>query len=194
MSKGKGTEKVVPLKCVVTGDGAIGKTCMLISYTNNQFPKEYVPTVFNNYTKNLLCNGRQIAMMLWDTAGQEDYGKLRPLSYKKSDILLICFAIDNKDSAENIITKWVPEAKQYAPAVPFIIVGTKSDLRKSHDPSNDYVELVPEWKGQNIASDTGAVGYVECSALNQDNLKQVFELAAKTAIESKTQEGCCGIM
>ncbi|KAJ1498683.1 hypothetical protein HMI55_004802, partial [Coelomomyces lativittatus] len=66
---------------------------------------KYVPTVFENYVADIDVDGKRVELALWDTAGQEDYDRLRPLSYPDSHVILICFAIDSPDSLENVNEK-----------------------------------------------------------------------------------------
>ena len=166
------------IKCVIVGDGATGKTAMLISYTTNTFPGEYIPTVFDNYSTNVMVDNRIIYLSLWDTAGQEDYDRLRPLSYTQTDVFLLCFSINNEASFENIKSKWIPEINHYCPKTPIILIGTKSDLRLTIP---DH-KLISFQDGLLAVKELNLVRYMECSSMNQKGLKSVFDEAIRTVI------------
>ncbi|XP_075430191.1 rho-related GTP-binding protein RhoA-A-like isoform X2 [Ascaphus truei] len=116
-------------KLVTVGDGGCGKTCLLIVFSGDEFPESYIPTVLDNYVADIEVDNRQVELILWDTAGQEDYDQLRPMSYSDTDVILMCFSIASPDSLRNIPEKWTPEVKHFYPNVPIILVGNKKDLR-----------------------------------------------------------------
>eukprot|EP00008_Paramoeba_atlantica_P004562 CAMPEP_0201487706 /NCGR_PEP_ID=MMETSP0151_2-20130828/15174_1 /ASSEMBLY_ACC=CAM_ASM_000257 /TAXON_ID=200890 /ORGANISM="Paramoeba atlantica, Strain 621/1 / CCAP 1560/9" /LENGTH=203 /DNA_ID=CAMNT_0047872831 /DNA_START=78 /DNA_END=689 /DNA_ORIENTATION=- len=176
------------VKMVVVGDGAVGKTCLLISYTSNSFPSQYVPTVFDNYSANVTVDGKTISLGLWDTAGQEDYDRLRPLSYPQTDVFLICFSVISLTSYQNVKAKWVPEVSHHCPNTKMILVGTKVDLRDDKDLVEKLKQKgqspISKEEGDSMAQQIGALKYMECSALTQKGLKQVFDSAIKCVIVS----------
>merc|ERR1712117_150514 len=185
---------------VVVGDGAVGKTCLLISYTTNAFPGEYIPTVFDNYSANVMVDGKPINLGLWDTAGQEDYDRLRPLSYPQTDVFLVCFAVISEASFNNVKQKWVPEVSHHAPGVPILLIGTKSDLRGDTDLVNrlsqEGKKLVTQQQAEDLVKEIHAHKYVECSALTQENLKVVFDDAIRAALykKPKKKKGNCTLL
>lgn len=174
------------IKCVVVGDSTVGKTCLLISYTTNAFPGLYVPTVFDNYSANVMVDGSAINLGLWDTAGQEEYDRLRPLSYPETDIFLICFSIAQPVTFESVREKWYHEIRHHCPHSPLILVGTKMDLRDNQDTIEKLLSNnqrpVPYSQGLAMANDINAVRYYECSALTQIGLKNVFDGAIKAVL------------
>jgi len=177
------------IKLVVVGDGAVGKTCLLISYANNRFPEEYVPTVFDNYVVNLTAGEQTIELGLWDTAGQEEYDRLRPLSYANANVFLICFSVVNPVSFENVTAKWHPEVNHFSPDVPVILVGTKSDLRTDEGTIQKLKEQgansITKEQGDELAKRLHALQFIECSAFTGDNLKTVFDEAVKAVLLNK---------
>jgi Ras-related C3 botulinum toxin substrate 1 len=177
------------IKCVVIGDGAVGKTSMLIAYTSGKFPTDYVPTVFDNYEASLKVDGKDVYLGLWDTAGQEGYDRLRPLSYPQTDVFLMCYAINSPVSYKHIETKWKPEIQHHSPETPFLIIGTKGDLR-----SDSKFTKGLEAKGKPLKSleqsaadalELGAAKYLECSAMEQTGLQEVFEEAIRVAFRGR---------
>eukprot|EP01107_Rhizomastix_libera_P010175 TRINITY_DN26473_c0_g1_i1.p1 TRINITY_DN26473_c0_g1~~TRINITY_DN26473_c0_g1_i1.p1 ORF type:complete len:217 (-),score=30.54 TRINITY_DN26473_c0_g1_i1:25-675(-) len=194
------------IKLVAVGDGATGKTSLLLTYSANSFPVDYIPTVFDNYATNLMVGGSAIALNLWDTAGQEDYDRLRPLSYPQTDVFIVCFSVVTPSTLHNVAAKWLPELAHYCPAAPVLIVGTKADLRS--DPriiansdafaAKDRTKQQHELAGRNRAvtqeeidgvvaqarkDGFNIIDYVECSALLSKNLDKVFSTAVNAAIE-----------
>ena len=169
-------------KCVIVGDGGVGKTCLLISYTSNKFPSQYVPTVFDNYAVTVLIGGEAHTLGLFDTAGQEDYDKLRPLAYPHADVVLLCFSLVQPSSFKNIRDVWLPELRHYCHNTPFLLVGTMLDLRDNALPG-EAIRPVSHAKGKKLARDIGAKMYLECSALTQRGLKRVFDEAIMTSFE-----------
>jgi len=184
------------VKCVSVGDGAVGKTCLLISYTTNGFPEDYIPTVFDNYSCSVMVDGKPIMVGLWDTAGQEDYDRLRPLSYPGTDVFLTVFAINSRTSYHNIKSKWVPEITHHCPRTPIMLCATKADLR------HEGGDIISESEGQQLAAEIAqqaglkAVPFYCVSAKTQENMKACFDHVIRLAMEKPTKptNGCCTVL
>ncbi|SCW02046.1 LAFE_0E12970g1_1 [Lachancea fermentati] len=185
------SENVVRRKLVIIGDGACGKTSLLYVFTLGKFPEEYHPTVFENYVTDCRVDGIKVSLTLWDTAGQEEYERLRPFSYSKANIILIGFAIDDPESLSNARIKWTEEALRYCPNAPIILVGLKKDLRKN----GDERDIVKKEDAEQVARAIGAKKYMECSALTGEGVDDVFEVATRTSllVNKEPGQGCCAI-
>jgi len=180
-------------KLVIVGDGACGKTCLLIVFSKGMFPEVYVPTVFENYVADVEVDGKKVELALWDTAGQEDYDRLRPLSYPDSHVILICFAIDSPDSLDNVQEKWISEVLHFCQGLPVILVACKKDLREDPKTMQDLQRMnqrvVSRADGLAVAQKIGAQGYVECSAKTGEGVREVFQQATRHALMSSKKSG-----
>ncbi|KAK4455319.1 hypothetical protein QBC34DRAFT_66989 [Podospora aff. communis PSN243] len=169
-------------KFVFVGDGACGKTCLLIVTSKGTFPDVYVPTVFENYVADVPVHGidGSFEVALWDTAGQEDYDRIRPLSYPDAHALIMCFAIDSPDSLINIGEKWHAEGIHFLPNVPIFVVGCKQDLRYDAETISRLrrrsQQPVSTTEGLAIASLINARCYIETSARTKHGINSVFSV------------------
>lgn len=177
--------KKVPkeLKCVLVGDGGVGKTSLVLSYTTGKIMTSYEPTCFDDYIVNIKTMNGVEKMQVSDTAGQETYDRLRTLSYYDTDVFIVCFSVEDKDSLENVKTKWIPEIKEYRPNTPYVMVGTQTDLRGSVTDITDA--CVKTQKGKKLAKKLGAVDYLECSSLESVGLDEIFTVAYTAATNKK---------
>jgi len=183
-------------KIVIIGDGACGKTSLLMVYTGGKFPTEYTPTVFEVTNKEVDFEGQTIEMRLWDTAGQEDYERLRILAYEGVDVVIMAFSMVNKNSFDNILDKWVPEYKQHLAGIPIVLVGTKKDiLTNKNELENHKQGIVQSDDIRKMAKKISAFAVLECSAFTGDGVEEVFQAAIKAAVEGKGNNSgpldCC---
>ncbi|KAM7163651.1 rho-related GTP-binding protein RhoD-like isoform 2-T2 [Macrochelys suwanniensis] len=150
--------------------------------------KVYVPTVFEKYSASFQIGGKPVQINLWDTAGQEDYDRLRPLSYTEAHVILMCFDVTSPNSFDNILTKWYPEVNHFCKGIPIVLVGCKTDLRKDkvllrrlHE---DRLEPITYHKAEAMAREVHAVTYLECSAKYQENITNIFMEASSAALSA----------
>ncbi|KAI7118847.1 GTP-binding protein, partial [Hortaea werneckii] len=134
--------------------------------------------------------GKGVELALWDTAGQEEYDRLRPLSYPETDLLFVCFAIDCPNSLENVLDKWYPEVLHFCPTTPIILCGLKSDLRHKRT----CIELlktqgltpVTQQQGKQVAQKMGAL-YMECSSKEMSGVHEIFDTAIDIAVRGQDE-------
>merc|ERR1712176_1390864 len=136
-----------------------------------------------------------------DTAGQEDYDRLRPLSYPNTDVFIVCYSIISPTSLENVGNKWLPEIRHHCPNSPFLLVGTKSDLRKDSRALEKLkakgASLVDLARAEEKGQEPAAARVMECSAKTQVGLKDVFDEAIRSlwppelSLPRRKEGACC---
>jgi len=175
----------VKLKCVILGTGAIGKTSLYFRYARNQFPTEYVPTVFDNCSLDREYNGTQVELGLWDTAGGEDYHRLRPLCYPNTDFFLICFAVDDRDSLRCVEEEFYPEVAHFCPDALKFLICTKIDLRAqdgTYGEEGPKRNIISYEEGSDLATKLNFKAYIECSSLTGEGVSKLFKKAVEEAL------------
>eukprot|EP00066_Takifugu_rubripes_P001462 XP_003962654.2 PREDICTED: rho-related GTP-binding protein RhoV-like [Takifugu rubripes] len=177
------------LSCMLVGDGAVGKTSMVISYIFNGFNSDYRQTAFDVFTGLVHVNGVPTRIKLIDSAGQEEFGHLRSLCYAHVDVFILCFSLVNPVSFQNIASKWILQIRGGNRTAPIILVGTQSDLCQNVDIlillAQRGTKPVTDSQARRLARRIRASDYLECSALTQHNLKDVFDSAVSAAIKRK---------
>ncbi|XP_035812845.2 rho-related GTP-binding protein RhoF-like isoform X2 [Amphiprion ocellaris] len=174
---------------VAVGDAACGKTALITTYTTGVFPEYCLPTVLESTVANTVFDGQQFQLNISDCSGTEDFDRLRPMSYRNVDVVLICYDVMSPATFENVFHRWYPEVQHFCARVPIILVGCKTDLR-----SDKFLEEKLWSLGQNAIMYTqgeearrkiSAVAYLECSAKCHEKVDDVFREATKQALMVK---------
>lgn len=195
-----------PRKIVVIGDMCSGKSSLISAYCRDKFSELYVPTILTSCMTDADVLGEKIELVVVEVAGRIDYAKIRRCAYHKMDLVILCYSADRPSSLAAIKTNWLPELKKVAPEVPYILVGTKTDIReekmsavehmkhstkgKLEDVDTDSLRpedvlkdnIVTTRQGVEAAESIGAKDFLECSAMYRDGTRDVFEMAAKIAL------------
>lgn len=175
------------LKIVAVGDGAVGKTALLNTHSTGVFQPEYVPTVMDNYA---CMNGDTYSYTLWDTAGQENYERIRPLCYSGTSVFLVCFAIDSLQSLASVKSRWLPEIRrECGEKIPTVLVGTKADLITSTSK-----EVVQKGDARKFTRDHKMYCYVETSAKLHRGITEVIQEAIQAATKPPPAFRVCRIL
>ena len=200
-----------PRKLVVVGDMHCGKTSLVSSYCSDKFSDIYTPTILRCLHGDTKIHGKLIDIVVVDTPGRYDYLPFRQVAYKKTDLVMICFALDDPQSFENVEKFWVPEVEKNAPGIPYMLVGNRRDyrdevyanwccceicqdcylgcekgfntLKKMQADEFLHSTMLSYDQGCLMAEQVGAVGYEECSAKFRDNTRSVFECATELAMK-----------
>ena len=140
-----------------------------------------------SFSSNEVVEGEHYKITVFDKAGQDDYDRiydrLRYLFYAHTSVVIVAYSIASPSSFKNVSEKWIPEVRCYCPETLMILVGMKEDLRNDTETIECLKEgnesLVTHEMGLKLATDNGIMKFLECSALLDKGLKNVFEEAVR---------------
>uniref|UniRef100_A0A1I8GCE2 CASPASE_P10 domain-containing protein n=1 Tax=Macrostomum lignano TaxID=282301 RepID=A0A1I8GCE2_9PLAT len=156
------------INCLAIGDEAVGKSCLIDCQLGIEFQRMHIPTdCFKKHSMESTLEGHTFQITLWDSPSKDECFVDMP-SYPKANVVLLCFAIDCRASYENVRRKWFKRCRKLFHKASFILVGTKRDLR-------DSSTSISQFEGRDLRKIINAETYKECSALNPESVREVFE-------------------
>lgn len=172
-------------KILTIGESGVGKTCILLRYTDNKFSKHHLTTIGIDFkTKQVNYFDKKIKLYIWDTAGQERFRNIAQQYYNGADGIFLVYDVTERKSFEKI-TEWMKTILSYntKEKIGLILLANKVDSE---------IREVNTEEGGNLAKEFG-IKYFETSALNNYNLDEAFscmvdEIATKKKIEVKTDK------
>jgi len=161
-------------KIIICGDPSVGKTSLILRFTENAFRRHYIPTLGVHVSDKIFkIKESYIQLVLWDIAGQTKFETMRQQFYLGSDGLFLIFDLSKANSIENV-SKWYDDVQKQLEGKPELvgyIIGNKKDLAK-------YIKITSE-KGSNLAKSLN-LGYIETSAKTGENVEYAFYTIAES--------------
>jgi small GTP-binding protein len=164
-------------KILTIGESGVGKTCILLRYTDNKFSKHHLTTIGIDFKiKILTLLNRKIKLYIWDTAGQERFRNIAQQYYNGADGIFLVFDVTERTSF-NKVTEWMKQILSYntQEKTGIILLGNKVDADN---------RLITQEEGYNLANEFG-IKYFETSALNNYNLDESFNCMVEEIINKK---------
>ncbi|CAK1552841.1 unnamed protein product [Leptosia nina] len=177
------------IKCVLVGDGEVGKSSLIAAYAQDTFSEDYQPTAYDTFNVVVDVDDRPVCVEICDTAGQDSMSELRELCYPGTDVLMLCFSVVRPETFRSVANRWTKAVANVK--APLILVGTQCDLaldgRMIQTLRARGEHAVTEAEAKALAAKINAV-YVETSAKTRKQLKDAFDaaiLAGLPVIKSK---------
>jgi len=200
-----------PRKILIFGDMMSGKTNLGSTYSSDRYQDQYVPTLVRCVNTDAVVQGETINLVLVDISGRDDFEPLRRLACRKVDAIILCYPVNSINSMERIRSFWVPECKRHAPKAPYVVVGTKRDIRDAardrledlkqtlcgseneatgriHLEAEFIKEFVTQDRGKRMAQEVGARGFYECSSMYRDGTRNLFESVTMMALQKSRRK------
>ena len=154
------------IRLVLLGDSTVGKTNLVLRFTENVFSDNSLPTLGQDFKSKLITlkSKKTAKINIWDTAGQERYMSISKSIYQKVDGVMLVYDITNRETFTNT-ENWIKEIKEFNHTMPIMLVGNKADL-------ND--ERIVEYEEGKKYADDNKMKFIEVSALNGDNVDKAF--------------------
>lgn len=187
------SDKALTIRCVFlsTVEASRGKLFFLVSLTGQPLPEDYEPTMYETFKRTYKYKGGDIKFQLWDTSGQEEYEKLRPMSYAKCDVAVLVCSLNSKKSL-NGLEKYVNEIKEYANNSTRVLIGLQLDPKYA-DEEESNPEPVSDSEMEEWAKKNGITATLKHTVKSGENVDGIYDFFAENYIATHPQDKGCNI-
>ena len=136
----KNSHKDIKLKLLIIGDSNVGKTSMLLNYTDNYFPESHLATIGVEYkVKEIETEKYKIVLQIWDTAGQERFRSITKSFFRNTNGVLFVYDLTNRKSYQSV-KDWIKDSEMHHTGFEKILVGNKLDLEEKREVPKDELK------------------------------------------------------